>query len=205
MGRKESGNGKSGGEERPAAAVPIDRVLWHKTKEFLKRRVLHVDDSPERVARGVAVAFWVAFAIAPLLGLHIWVAILLAFVFRANKVSMLAFMWVHNPITMWPILYLNARVGAVVARLWSDETGAGLGRIADFLRQWQEEGVFTSMMQGHFWQMLAQVVLNVGTDVWIGGAILGAGAAAATYFGTKHVVIWYRRKKAYRRQRKPDG
>jgi uncharacterized protein (DUF2062 family) len=169
--------------------------------KFVQDRILHVNDSPERIAKGVAIAFWVAFAIAPLLGLHIWVALILAFLFRANKISMLAFMWVHNPLTMWPIIYLNARVGGLITRLWSDRAGAGLEGMIEFLKRWQEEGVIRSVLQGDFWKRLMDVMLNVGVDVWLGGALLGAVAAAITYFGTKHVVILYRRTKAKRRTR----
>jgi uncharacterized protein len=177
----------------------LDEGLREQASQFIKSRILHVNDSPERIARGVAVAWWITFALAPLLGTHIWVALLLAFVFRANKVSMLAFMWVHNPVTMWPILYLNARVGEVVMRLWTSQAGGGIERIKDFLVQWQAEGVITSMVQGDFWKRLMDVMLNVGTEVWIGGAILGALACVGSYYATKYVVILYRRRKQGRR------
>ncbi len=195
-------SGRTADDATPGGAGSGQPDLWKRAGDIVKRKVLHVDDSPQRIARGVAVAFWVTFAIAPLLGLHIWVALILAFVFRANKISMLAFMWVHNPVTMWPILYLNARVGGLVAGLWSSQTGAGLGRMADFLRQWQDEGVIASVMHGDFWKRLLDVMMSVGVEVWLGGVILGAMAATASYYGTKHFVIWYRRTKAYRRQKK---
>jgi uncharacterized protein (DUF2062 family) len=202
MKRKKRHGGVPSGSKRNDRPSSGPSGPWARLADFLKLRILHVDDSPERIARGVAVAFWVTFAIAPLLGLHIWIALILAFVFRANKISMLAFMWVHNPVTMWPILYLNARVGGLIAGIWSQETGAGLEKVADFLRQWQEQGVIASIMHGDFWKRLLHVMLNVGTEVWIGGAILGAVAAAASYFGTKHAVIWYRKTKAYLRRKK---
>jgi uncharacterized protein (DUF2062 family) len=183
---------------------PHDPGPWERTKEFLKNHILHTDDSPERVARGVAVAFWVTFAIAPLLGLHIWVALLLAFVLQANKVSMLAFMWVHNPVTMWPIIYLNATVGGLVTRMWRSGTDTGIDAIREFLKQWQAEGIIVSMRQGDFWNRLWHMMLSVGAEVWIGGAVLGAVAAAATYFTTKYAVIWYRRTKTYREAKKQN-
>jgi uncharacterized protein (DUF2062 family) len=187
---------------RSASAPAGELTIWGRAWEFLKNKVLHTDDSPERVARGVAVAWWVTFALAPLLGIHIWAALLLAFVFRANKVSMLAFMWVHNPVTMWPIIYLNARVGGLVVSLWSAQTGAGMEGLAEFLRQWQQEGIMASIWQGDFWHRLLHVMLSVGVEVWLGGALLGALAAGTTYLGTKYFVIWYRRTKAYRKAKK---
>ena len=205
MSSEKSTNCGSDGAGRQTPHNSAQPGLWARTLNFLKQKILHVNDSPQRVARGVAIAFWVAFAIAPLLGLHIWVALILAFVLRANKISMLAFMWVHNPVTMWPILYLNARVGGLVARIWSEETGAGLGRVADFIRQWQEEGVLASIMLGDFWKRLFDVMLNVGIEVWLGGAILGALAAAASYFGTRQAVILYRRTKERIRKKKQSA
>ncbi|HSV26281.1 MAG TPA: DUF2062 domain-containing protein [Sedimentisphaerales bacterium] len=194
-----SGGARAG---RPAPGNEAQPGLLARTLDFLKQKILHVNDSPQRVARGVAIAFGVAFAIAPLLGLHIWVALILAFVLRANKISMIAFMWLHNPVTMWPILYLNARVGGMVAQIWAEETGAGLGRLADFLRQWQQEGVINSIVQGDFWKRLFDVMLSVGIEVWLGGAILGTLTAAVSYFGTKQAVILYRRTRARRRQKR---
>lgn len=177
-----------------------ERGLRGRATEFIKSRILHVDDSPERIARGVAVAWWITFALAPLLGTHIWVALLLAFVFRANKVSMLAFMWVHNPVTMWPILYINAKVGEVFTRLAGRQGDGGLERLGEFLRQWETDGVIRSMVGGDFWRRLMHVMLNVGAEVWIGGAILGAIACIGSYYATKYTVILYRRRRQRKRQ-----
>lgn len=43
---------------------------------FVKFRILHVDDTPQRIARGVAVGVWIAFT--PLLGLHMILALAIA-------------------------------------------------------------------------------------------------------------------------------
>jgi uncharacterized protein (DUF2062 family) len=179
-----------------AEALRANGSVWQRFKQFPKSKLLHVNDSPERIARGVAVAWWVTFALAPLLGTHIWVALLLAFVFRANKISMLAFMWVHNPVTMWPILYINARVGSLVTRLWQGAGDTGMAELAEFLRRWEEEGVLASVRQGDFWRRLFDVMMSVGAEVWIGGAILGALACMGSYYATKHIVVFYRRKRS---------
>jgi uncharacterized protein len=193
--------GSHGDEKRGGTSVQsLKDGLWSRASEFIKSKILHVNDSPQRIARGVAVAWWVTFAIAPLLGTHIWVALLLAFIFRANKVSMLAFMWVHNPVTMWPIIYMNAKVGSLVTRIWQSPGDTGMAEMAQFLKQWERVGIIASIRQGDFWKRLWDVMWSVGTEVWIGGAILGAMACIGSYYATKHIVIFYRRKKQYRRQ-----
>jgi uncharacterized protein (DUF2062 family) len=50
---------------------------------FIKFRILHVDDSAQRMARGVAAGCFVAYL--PVLGLHIPLAFILAQLIRANK------------------------------------------------------------------------------------------------------------------------
>ena len=51
---------------------------------FVKFRILHVDDSPQRIARGIAIGFFTAYL--PVFGLHMLIALMLAWLLRANKV-----------------------------------------------------------------------------------------------------------------------
>jgi uncharacterized protein (DUF2062 family) len=50
---------------------------------FINTRILHIDDSPEYIARGIAIGLFTAWL--PLLGLQIIIAVLMATVLKAKK------------------------------------------------------------------------------------------------------------------------
>ena len=83
-----------------------------RAKQFIKFRIIHVDDSPHRIALGVAMGFFTAFL--PFLGLHTISALFLAFVTRANKAVALLCSWICNPFTVVPIFIPSYLLGRKV-------------------------------------------------------------------------------------------
>jgi len=75
------------------------------------RMLMGSSDNPATIARGFAVGIFVAFS--PLLGLHTFLAIFLAFLVRGNRLASLLASWVCNPFSMIPILYLDFKVGEI--------------------------------------------------------------------------------------------
>jgi uncharacterized protein (DUF2062 family) len=75
------------------------------------RRLLAIDDPPERTALAFSVGVFIAFS--PLLGLHTILATLIAFVFRFNKVAIYTGTFLNNPpLTLVPIIIASYAVGA---------------------------------------------------------------------------------------------
>lgn len=75
------------------------------------RRLLSLDDPPERTALAFAVGVFIAFS--PFLGLHTILATLVAFVFRFNKVAVYSGTFINNPfLTLVPIIIASYAVGA---------------------------------------------------------------------------------------------
>ena len=75
------------------------------------RRLLAIDDPPERTALAFSIGIFIAFS--PFLGLHTIMATLIAFAFRFNKVAIYTGTFVNNPIlTLVPIIILSYAVGA---------------------------------------------------------------------------------------------
>lgn len=75
----------------------------------LARIVLQVDDSPDRVALAFGAGMFISFF--PVLGTHTVVGLLIAFVFRLNRVAVLAGAWMSNPWTIGPMLTFGTLVG----------------------------------------------------------------------------------------------
>src|SRR5205085_1674108 len=77
------------------------------------RRLLALDDPPERTALAFSVGLLIAFS--PLLGLHTILATALALVFRFNKVAIYTGTFVNNPfLTLVPIVAASYAVGALL-------------------------------------------------------------------------------------------
>ena len=77
------------------------------------RRLLAIDDPPERTALAFSIGVFIAFS--PFLGLHTIVATLIAFIFRFNKLAIYTGTFVNNPpLTLVPIIIASYAVGALL-------------------------------------------------------------------------------------------
>src|SRR3712207_5997818 len=75
------------------------------------RRLLAVDDPPERTALAFSIGVFIAFS--PFLGLHTVMATALAFIFRFNKIAIYTGTFINNPfLTLIPIIVASYAVGA---------------------------------------------------------------------------------------------
>lgn len=77
------------------------------------RRLLALDDPPERTALAFSIGIFIAFS--PFLGLHTILATLIAFLFRFNKIAIYTGTFTNNPFfTLVPIIVASYAVGAFV-------------------------------------------------------------------------------------------
>ena len=75
------------------------------------RRLLSLDDPPERTALAFSIGVFIAFS--PFLGLHTVLATCVAFAFRFNKVAVYSGTFINNPfLTLIPIIIASYAVGA---------------------------------------------------------------------------------------------
>src|SRR5438105_15901730 len=75
------------------------------------RRLLALDDPPERTALAFAIGVFIAFT--PFLGLHTILATLIAFLFRFNKIAIYTGTFINNPfLTLVPIIFASYGRGA---------------------------------------------------------------------------------------------
>ena len=75
------------------------------------RRLLALDDPPERTALAFSIGVFVAFS--PFLGLHTILATSIAFIFRFNKLAIYSGTFINNPfLTLVPIIIASYAIGA---------------------------------------------------------------------------------------------
>ena len=77
------------------------------------RRLLALDDPPERTALAFSIGVFIAFC--PFLGLHTILATLVAFLFRFNKIAIYSGTFINNPfLTLVPIIVASYAIGALL-------------------------------------------------------------------------------------------
>jgi uncharacterized protein (DUF2062 family) len=157
--------------------------------------VLGLDDTPHRIALGVALGWVVAWT--PTIGLQIVIYFALAALLRANKIAGLPPLFVTNPVTAVPIYYAAWRLGAWVMGDLDEVAGAALAaRIRDLARL-SEEPFSTAL-----WGDLARTILDLGVNLWVGCALVGFVAGVPSYFATKAAVRGFRMARARRRRQR---
>jgi uncharacterized protein (DUF2062 family) len=149
------------------------------------RRLLALDDTPERTALAFSVGVFIAFS--PFLGLHTIMATALAFLFRFNKVAIFTGTFINNPfITLVPIIVASYAIGAFLL-------GRPLGLPEEGLRLLREP----HLLEGAYWRALASGWADVLLPFALGAMLLSVVCSLAAY----PVTLRFLRRKA----RNPEG
>lgn len=166
---------------------------------FLKLRVLHVNDSPHRIALGVALGLFIAWT--PFLGLHILMVIGLAILLRANKFIAFVCVWVCNPFTYIPIYYSSYLLGRVVLKCFYSNVDAKFSsaRLHELFNQFSSSSDFTGFFHVEFWRNLFNLLWQKSFELWLGSFIVGLLIALAAYFATYQLIVRYRRAHPHKR------
>lgn len=160
--------------------MPI-RYLANRLKRFFIYRVLHVDDTPHRISLGLAIGIFITWT--PTIGFQMILTVAIAALLRANKAVGVPFVWLSNPVTLFPIYYPSYWLGCrllggdydseeFVRFLTTAATGGG---------NWFER-------LGVFWQ----AIWNVFWPLWLGSLIMGLALGVLTYFAMRCAVARYR-------------
>lgn len=81
-----------------------------KQKLLVKfKTILSLDSHPGHIALGFAVGVFISFT--PFFGLHTPMAIVIAFLFRLNKVACITGAWINTPLTVVPVLVASYNLG----------------------------------------------------------------------------------------------
>lgn len=133
------------------------------------RRLLALDDPPERTAFAFSVGVFIAFS--PFLGLHTIMATALAFFFRFNKVAIYTGTFINNPfLTLVPIIIASYGVGAFVL-------GRPLALPEEGLRLLREPHLTDSAYWRALWAGWSELLLPFA----LGGTLLSVVCSLAAY------------------------
>jgi uncharacterized protein (DUF2062 family) len=138
--------------------------------------LLHVEDSPSRVAAAFGLGVFIAFF--PILGIHTGMALVLAVLLRLNKVAILLGAWTNNPWTIAPMYTAGTLLGGVVFGVSTESLGA---------IDWSLEG------RG-FYESLVSGLRPLVLPFVVGNLVLGAAAALLSFLAVRSLLA--RRKRA---------
>lgn len=167
--------------------LKIDRML-----RVIKLKVLRTNDTPHRIALGVAIGVFAGWS--PALGLHTIMAVIMAFLLRANKIAAAAFVWISNPLTFFPIYYPSYIVGDHIMDIFGYTANETL-HVHDILKGIRSNEGASGIFHAEFWRNTFEYIWANGATLWVGCTIIGFAAAIVSYVITYRFIVWHRRKK----------
>ncbi len=171
--------------------------LWRRLQQIVFHNILHLDDTPHRIAWGVFIGAVIAFT--PTLGLQILIYLPIATLLRANKISGIPILFISNPFTAAPLYYATWSVGAAVMHPEKEVTRATIKTwLGDAGRELKSDGI-SHLLEAELWKEAGRLLASTGAELWVGGLICGFVAAVPTYFLTRWGLNAFRHLREGRR------
>ena len=159
------------------------RDFWRRVQQIVIHNILHLDDTPHRIAWGVFIGTIIAFT--PTLGLQILIYIPIATLLRANKVSGIPILFISNPFTAVPLYYSTWKVGAAVMRPDKEVTRSTIKQwLGETGRTLKNDGL-GRLLEAEFWSDAGRLLASTGAELWVGGLLCGIVVAVPIYFLTR--------------------
>lgn len=172
--------------------------MWARIQRPVVRRILHLDDSPHRIALGVFLGFLVGWT--PTMGLQIVIYLVLAYALRANRASGLLPVFLTNPITAVPLYFASWRIGRWILHpngLSATQLAEQRSAISAFVDNFQ----LNRLIERDFWSSAMTAFQTFGLELVVGCLVFGLACGLAGYVATYYGVIIYRRRRAQRMER----
>lgn len=162
----------------------VRHAVWPKrghrrSATYLWHRLMRLSASPHQVAAGAAAGAFAAFS--PLIGLHVFIGLGLAWILRGNLVAAAIATLVANPLTLPIMLTADYELGRLLLGGSGSDTGAS-------------DVAVETLALAHLWPLLGPMLA--------GWAVLGIAGAAVTYACVRPAVQRVRSRR--RTKRLPD-
>jgi uncharacterized protein (DUF2062 family) len=137
-----------------------------RTIRYYYLRLIRLEGSPKVIARGLACGVFAGCF--PWFGFQTIIGVLLAFIFRGNKLAAASGTWVSNPLTYAPLFFFNFKLGKLIQ-----------GNYAQGLTEFE----LTDN-----WSELFDLGTEVIVSLSLGSFVVGLVASIAAYFLTLHLL-----------------
>ncbi len=185
-------------------------AIQRKFRKFLVHNILHADDTPNRIALGVAVGLFIG--LTPTVGFQMMIALAVATVLRVNKLACIPMVWITNILTAGPIYYACFWLGSML--LGSEATDLGAATVDRLLSVPTDVAVsapegLSRFADWGYWKDQALWVMRLGSELWVGCLVVGTVVGAISYVlvrtlvtrlreGRKHKIAARQRRRAKR-------
>ncbi len=166
--------------------------LWPKIKHLVVHNVLHLDDTPHRIAFGVFLGFIVGAT--PTIGLQMLIYVAIATVLGANKVSGILPVWLSNPVTAVPLYYSNWRIGQFLLGGEADDAASQKMLEAVVGLPGQDQPLWQRIVSPEFWTAAIDAFVALGGELWLGSLVVGVVLGMPAYWATRRGVIAFRNR-----------
>ena len=172
----------------------------HPILRYLEYKIVHIDDSPAKIAIGLAIGLFVAWT--PLLGLHILIVLALAVLLRANKFVALTSVWVSNVFTFAIIYYPAYLVGRFVFNVFAPDRKMNKEQISEsFNKFFAPTNILTGFFTKDYWRQFWSLTKTIGPELWLGCFLLGGLVALVASLICYKMVKTHRANSPHRRYR----
>ncbi len=151
-------------------------VRFKRRAKYLYLKLIRLNDSPEKIALGVAIG--AAAGLLPTFGLGLILALLVAYIIGANKRAAILGSFIMNPLTIPLVWTLSSVIGATI--FWEDTD-----KIVSIIKNY-------NVASGLKWAFVVYLVGNL---------VLTTVSSLIIYILVKKLVIKNRRRSIYRKMR----
>lgn len=181
---------------RPTTAIPTPAPRlgwWAWLKHLVVHNVLHLDDTPHRIAWGV---FW-GFLIGatPTIGIQVILYLIVATFVGANRVSGILPIWLSNPLTAIPLYYSEWFLGRFLLTGSLTVTESGWDAIAEAIKPRPGSSWWQRFFDPDMWIVLFESLVDMGGELWLGSIVAGILSGAIGYWFTYRAVVEFRRRR----------
>jgi uncharacterized protein len=162
-------------------------------RRFFIQKMLHADDTPHRIALGVALGVFIGMT--PIVGFQMIIAVAVAAMLRANKAVCVPMVWITNPVTIVPIYAGCFALGSMV--LGSASAHASREHFEHILAA-VEPAAFSRMLEVEYWSAILTELAQFGRELWVGCVIVGFVLGTVSYFLVRSAVSSYRNQRTER-------
>ncbi|HKO98010.1 MAG TPA: DUF2062 domain-containing protein [Pyrinomonadaceae bacterium] len=148
------------------------------------RRLLALDDPPERTALAFSIGVFIAFS--PFLGLHTLMATAIAFLFRFNKIAIYSGTFINNPfLTLVPIIIASYAIGAFLLGQPIQIPAKGVALLKE-----------PHLLSGDYYRILFRESWQIVWPFTIGAMVLSVVCSLVAYPVTSSLLKKHHQRKA---------
>lgn len=133
-------------------------------------KFIRMSDDPHKLALGMALGIFTGMM--PIMPFHMALAVILALVIKASKVTAALGTWINNPLDVYFLYTLNYRVGALI--LGHTEKSWVFSSVMESVQRGEEIKVIVGNITG-----AAGIII---TSLLVGGFVMGVVFSLPSYF-----------------------